>query len=342
MHDQQFLAASGWGKATVTPIEGGASTRLLYRVKNAVGQTAILMDKGAPLPPHIAPYEQTIMPDLKPFVQVAQLLRTLGMSAPEIYAVSDDGAFALVEDFGERELLRLLQKGGDARALTLLAMDALATLEKRFEAAKPPMAGLRHYTPEFFVSHLAVIPDVYMPMMCGKEPTPAVRGEFNRLWLEALSQACATTPESLMLRDFKPANTFYLPEREGVNALGIIDFETAGTGPVIYDVAATLRDSSARTYLSAEDTEAAITRFLSHYPTIKRDDFDHAFYSFATMRQVQWAGSCTLYTRQGRQGFLAKLPSIWATIETTLPYSSLAALRAWFSEHIPPSARCAP
>ena len=328
-----FLKYHGWDQARRIPIDANASTRILARLVQSNGTTAILMDKGPELPPHNRPFEQTIMPDLKPFAQVDGILRSLDLSAPKIYAASPDGAYLLVEDFGQNEIERVLKSGqADEAKLFPLAIEFLLELQRRFQAKKPDMTGLRNYSPEFFLSHLSVIPLVYMPLLCGGEPKASVRAEFDRLWLSVLQRACAT-PTSLMLRDCNVSNLFYLPNRPGINACGVIDFETAGTGPVIYDMVAMLRDK--RFSASPETVEKCINLFLSATPSLTRSEFDAAYNILGTMRQVQWAGSCSLYTTQGRKGFLEKIPGIWAVIEGTLQHPAMSELRDWFNEHIP-------
>lgn len=329
---ENFLRQHGWESAARTPIAAGASTRAYTRLLKPGHAPILLMDAGAakPLPPH--PYEQTIMPDLAPFVRVQGLLKNLGLRVPEIYAVSPAYDMLLVEDFGEYELERLLKNGAPPLPLLTLAVDTLTLLQEKFAAAKPDMTGLRHYSPDFFLSHLAVIPEVYMPLLCGAAPSSSARADFDRHWHAVLTRACAT-PHSLMLRDFSVSNTFCLPG----NICALIDFETAGTGPVIYDLVSMLRAN--RYKVPADITSACIARFRTVFPALDDEEFDAAYNILGTMRQVQWAGSCALYTTQGRSGFLDKLPGIWTIIEGTLNHSSMRELKAWFDQHIPSTAR---
>ncbi len=334
---ETFLQQQGWASARRTPVDAQASTRLFTRLTNETGKSAILMDTGGitrALPKH--PYEQTIMPDFRPFVQVDRILASLGMSVPEIYAESADGHLLLVEDFGLNEFQRLLKSGSDPLPLFTLATDTLLELQRRFAAQKPDMTGLRNYTPDFFLTHLAVIPEVYMPLLCGRGPSASDRAAFDRLWKEVLTRACAT-PTSLMLRDFNVSNVFHLKDRPGINAMGLIDFETAGTGPAIYDIVAIMRDS--RYLIDKALADTCIDRFIAASPGLTRPEFDIAYNILGTMRQVQWAGSCSLYTTQGRPGFLARLPGIWKVIEGTLAHPVMKELAMWFDDNIPRSAR---
>jgi len=69
-----FLDAHGWNGAIVTPVAGDASFRRYFRVVSDRGDKAILMD--AP-PPHEDP---------RPFIKIAEYLKSSGFRAPGIFA----------------------------------------------------------------------------------------------------------------------------------------------------------------------------------------------------------------------------------------------------------------
>src|SRR5689334_4233408 len=97
-----FLAAAGWEGVTPSMLAGDASYRRYYRLTNA-GRRAVLMDAPPP------------MEDVGPFIAVAEMLRDLGLSAPEIYADDRQHGFLLIEDFGDDIYTRLLARGADER-----------------------------------------------------------------------------------------------------------------------------------------------------------------------------------------------------------------------------------
>ena len=75
-----FLAASGWAGIDPVRLAGDASFRRYYRLADG-GRRAVLMDAPPPLE------------DVRPYVAVAEILRCLGLSAPEIYAEDDAAGF---------------------------------------------------------------------------------------------------------------------------------------------------------------------------------------------------------------------------------------------------------
>src|SRR5579863_1376561 len=109
-----FLAAAGWGGVAPVVLAADASFRRYYRLADGA-RRIVLMD--AP-PPH---------EDVRPYVAVAEMLRSLRLSAPEIYRTDPEQGFLLIEDFGDDSYTRLLAGGGpggsDESALYALAID---------------------------------------------------------------------------------------------------------------------------------------------------------------------------------------------------------------------------
>ena len=83
--------------------------------------------------------------------------------------------------------------------------------------------------------------DWYLPHR-GTPLAPAARGLFHTLWRVALSDV-AEADQSWVLRDYHSPNLLWLPEREGIRRIGVIDFQDALVGPAAYDVASVLQDA---------------------------------------------------------------------------------------------------
>src|SRR5947199_10360450 len=116
---EAFLAASEWRGVAPLPLSGDASFRRYYRLVDG-SRRAVLMDA----PP---PVEQE---KVGAYVAVADYLRRLGLSAPEIYAEDRRHGFLLIGDFGNDSYTRLLAGGADEAGLYGLAVDTLIALHK--------------------------------------------------------------------------------------------------------------------------------------------------------------------------------------------------------------------
>src|SRR5262249_48787567 len=137
-----FLKRAGWDGAAVAPLPGDASTRHYARV-SMNGRRAMLMDQPQSAetpaaPPGATPEERRALGynavarlasgDVARFVAVANYLRGLGLSAPEILAADPASGFALIEDLGDDLYADVLANGGDERTLYAAAAGVLAQL----------------------------------------------------------------------------------------------------------------------------------------------------------------------------------------------------------------------
>ncbi|HIE80480.1 MAG TPA: hypothetical protein EYQ03_07595, partial [Nitrospinaceae bacterium] len=100
----EFLAASGWKNAIQTHLAGDASFRRYQRI--SLGQRrAILMNSP--------PDKENVVR----FVFITKLLRSLGYSAPEIYAEDLEAGLILLEDFGDTNFTLMISASVDEKKL---------------------------------------------------------------------------------------------------------------------------------------------------------------------------------------------------------------------------------
>ena len=119
-----FLNNTDWAHAGQSPLAGDASFRQYIRLTQNNGERAMLMDAPPP------------QEDVRPFIQIAELLLELGLSAPHIIARDAKAGFLLLEDFGDDTYSRLLEDGADELELYQLATDTLIKLHRCYTPRK--------------------------------------------------------------------------------------------------------------------------------------------------------------------------------------------------------------
>jgi len=320
-----FLAGAGWGDAERGKLAGDASFRRYDRLRRGAG-TAVLMD--AP-PPH---------EDVRPFLRIARLLERLGLSAPRILAEDVEQGLLLLEDFGDGTYTRLLREGRDERQLYLLAVDLLIALHRRFDAALAASVPL--YDEARLLTEASLLVDWYLPAIRG-EPTPhPLREEYLAMWRQLLPFAKAA-PDSLVLRDFHVDNLMVLPGREGVDSVGLLDFQDAVIGPVTYDLVSLLED--ARRDVDPELVSEMIERYLAAFPELDADGFADSYAVLGAQLNCKIVGIFTrLLVRDGKPQYLEHIPRVWRLIEQDVRHAALAPLAAWLDRVIPPGQRRIP
>jgi hypothetical protein len=317
-----FLDECGWGGARLAPLAGDASFRRYYRLGEN-GRRAVLMD--APPPEE----------DIVPYVAVAQMLRRLGFSAPEVFAEDRAGGFLLIEDFGDDTYTRLLERGADEPALYSLAVDTLVDLQRAVEARGSP--DLPPYDAERFLAEAALLVDWYAPAALGEPLTEARRAEYLDLWRTLLPQA-SVPGDTLVLRDYHIDNLMLLPDRSGVQGCGLLDFQDAVCGPPSYDLVSLLDD--ARRDVPADLRRRMTERYIAAFPSLDRAAFLESAAILAAQRNCKILGIFTrLWKRDGKPRYLVHIPRIWRLLDQELAHPALTPIARWLDRHLPRSAR---
>jgi hypothetical protein len=317
-----FLDECGWGGARLAPLAGDASFRRYYRLGDN-GRRAVLMDAPPP------------QEDVVPYIAIAQLLRRLGLSAPEVFAEDRARGFLLIEDFGDDTYTRLLDRGADEPALYTLAVDTLIELQRAVEARGSP--DLPPYDAERLLLEAVLLVDWYAPAALGEPLSHARRDEYLDLWRTVLPQA-ALPDDTLVLRDYHVDNLMLLPGRSGVQGCGLLDFQDAVCGPPSYDLVSLLED--ARRDVPAELRRRMTERYLAAFPELDRAAFLRSAAILAAQRNCKILGIFTrLWKRDGKPRYLVHVPRIWRLLEQELAHPALDPIARWLDRHLPRPAR---
>jgi N-acetylmuramate 1-kinase len=320
-----FLAASGWGDAARRKLAGDASFRRYDRLERAGGR-AVLMDAPPP------------QEDVRPFLMIARLLSSIGLSAPAILAEDIAAGLLLLEDFGDATYTRLLAQGADEAALYALAIDLLVALHRAFDPAAA--REVPAYDDQRLLTEAALLVDWYLPAITGHPTEPSLRQEYLALW-RALLPVARGVPSSLVLRDYHVDNLMLLETRGGVARCGLLDFQDAVLGPVSYDLVSLIED--ARRDVPADLAAAMQARYLAEFPALDRDAFAASYAVLGAQRNCKIIGIFTrLCVRDGKPHYLPHIPRVWRLVEQDLRHPALAPVAAWLDRHIPAEQRRIP
>ncbi len=318
-----FLTACGWGTAERHLLAGDASSRRYDRLTAGDGRCAVLMDAPPPLE------------NVRPFIAIDRLLGGLDLSVPRIFAEDADNGFLLLEDFGDDTYTRLLARGHDETALYALATDALIALHQRLP--QTALGDLRVFDQESALSQVSRLLDWYWPEIHGAPPAPQIRAAFEAAWCEVLP-LWHKLPETLVLFDFHVDNLLLLPDRAGVKACGLLDFQDALAGPRAFDLVSLLED--VRRQVPVALMQAMIERYLAANPGIAHDDFMTVYAISGAQRNTRIAGTfARLLRRDGKPGYQRYMPRVWELIAHDISHPALAPVAAWYQRYLPVSDR---
>lgn len=292
--------------SSLQPASSDASFRRYFRVWEATPGRASFIVMDAP------PDKE----DIKPFMHVAALLRTGGISAPQVLASEVQHGFLLLSDLGVTTYLQALQAARGAGELPRchrLMLDAITALVRLqgIQAADLPL-----YDDQRLRAELELFPQWYVTRHLGAELATdeqiGVQQVFDALLANNLAQ-----PRVLVHRDYHSRNLMLLEAGQELGNPGVLDFQDAVVGPITYDLASLLRDAYI-TWPEEQQLDWAIRYWEQARAAGLPVDADFGtFY-----RDFEWMGLqrhlkvlgifARLAHRDGKLGYLADLPAVLA------------------------------
>lgn len=352
-----FIQAAGFGAARRVALPGDASTRRYERLHMADGSTLMLMDQppaAESLPCDPAWDEATRREAgwnatarlsagrVEAFAAVAAFLRSRGLSAPEIVALDAPAGLAVLEDLGEGVFADLIARDAAPEPeLYFNAIDVLARLHAEPALAVLEADGARWTLLDYDALALKAGADLFVEWMPKLEPSldfgAEAVAEWDALWTP-IARRGAEGATAFAHRDYHAENLLWLPEREGVARVGLIDFQDAVRAHPSWDLHSLLQD--ARRDVSPELERAALARYFAARPEVEQEAFTADYAALATLNEARILGIfARLIFRDGKPRYRQFMPRMWRHLAANLAAPGMEGLRAWFDRHVPAEAR---
>ena len=344
----RLLAETGFAGAERTPLAGDASTRRYERLK--LGERrAILMDappsaESVPCPPGATPAERRGLgwnatsrlaaSRVEAFVAVAAHLRALGLAAPEIYGADLGAGYAVIEDLGDALYARIIADGG---ADEIVLYREAARVLAHAHATPPPLrlqapSGAAWPLLDYDALALEVNADLFVDWLPRAAEGVAIDDVARARWghvRDSLIVKAMGFPRAFTIRDYHAENLLWLPEREGLSRVGLLDFQDAVRGWRGWDFVMLLDD--ARRDVSPEAREAAIRAYLD---AAGGDDapFRRELAVLGALNARRILGRFAQLAHDGRQRYLAYMPREWGHLARNLQHPALEDARAFVAD----------
>ncbi|MCF8478049.1 MAG: tRNA (adenosine(37)-N6)-threonylcarbamoyltransferase complex ATPase subunit type 1 TsaE [Pseudolabrys sp.] len=343
---RRFLQEAGFGQAVRRRIQGDASTRSYERLTLDESHYILMNSPKRPDGPPVRdgkPYSAIahLAEDVTPFIAMAKGLRLLGLSAPAIYAADRAAGLLVLEDLGH-DLVVAGDPPAPIEARYEAAVDLLAVLHReRTHDTISIEAGVQYHVPRYDMDAMLIetelLLDWFLPLI-GHPPSDDACDSYLSLWRAALTPALSA-PQTWVLRDYHSPNLLWLPQREGIARIGLLDFQDAMMGSGAYDPASLLQD--ARVDVPEPMEISLLARYsrarLAADPAFDAPGFVQLYATFAAQRASKILGIfARLDRRDGKPQYLRHLPRVWSYLQRSLAHPSLAALAEWYRVNIPP------
>jgi len=310
-----FLEQAGWGDATRRLVAGDASNRRYERLERPEAETVILMD---------APSEKG--EDVRPFVDITNHLRSVGLSAPEIFAQDQKNGLLLIEDLGDDLFARVIRADATCELpLYQASVDVLV----RLHASTAP--DLPTYDADVMTERAALAYDWYQRGALGSVDTLA-KARFEARF-HALLAPFDRDATVLIQRDYHAENLIWLPARKGVRRVGLLDYQDAMLGHPAYDLMSIAQD--ARRDVPVGMTDMMVQRYLDA-TGLDAGAFLAAFTLLGTQRNLRILGVFSrLSMHYGKPHYIDLIPRVWGHIQTNLSHPALFPIKPLIDAALP-------
>lgn len=309
-------------RCTLISVAGDASFRSYYRLpaaQNIQGKNLILMD---------APPEKECS---KAFIQLASAWQKQGVKVPELLAYDLDLGVALLQDFGDQQLMRCvdIQQPQAADPLYQQALQQLSQLQQL-----PADAAENHPLPDYdaalLTRELDLFDDWLLNQLLGITERPASWQAFR----QQLVQAALDQPRVTVHRDYHSRNLMLLDDGQ----LGILDFQDAVFGPCTYDAVSLIRDC----YLLWPESLQQSWLKLAHqlhcqtFEPVSFAQYHHWFDWMGMQRHLKAAGIfARLSLRDGKAGYLQDIPrTLTHLLQALQAYPDYQELHDWLQQDV--------
>ncbi len=307
---EAFVDRAGWRGARITPLAQDASFRRYLRLEQP-GQSALVMDA----PPQFE--------DTKPFIQVSEHLKQLGVRCAAIYFSDIENGFLLIEDLGDSTFTRLLASGENELVLYQHAIEVLVNLHNNHNAAKVDVPAYNFHR---LIEESLLFTDWYLPSVQQQPGGNEMRAGFADA-LTAAHDALPLLEQTLVLRDYHIDNLMLVD-----GECAVLDYQDALVGSPAYDVVSLVED--ARRDIPGHIREAVLETYLAGRPGLDRTAFFQHIAFWGIQRHLKVAGIFTrLWRRDSKSQYLEHVPRVMQFVEGKLQDPGLHAIAAWFKKY---------
>lgn len=306
---KKFLAETPYKEYALRVASADASFRKYYRLTQG-NKSFLVMDSSLE------------KESLKPFLDVTQRLEQMGVAVPKIYEQNLELGYLVIEDFGNTHLLNVLNES-NFKELYKKAIDEIIKMQKA------DAKGLPLYDKTFLHFEMDLMQEWYIEKHLSRKLTQ----EQKKLLAESLdtiSNIALTQPQGVFAhRDYHSRNIMLCED----SSLGIIDYQDAMSGAILYDLVSLLKDC----YI-AFDRKSIIELVLYFKKQTDVDVSDETFikwFDFMGMqRHIKVLGIFVrLALRDKKEGYLKDIPLTLAyTLDAAKKYDETKALAQLLEE----------
>jgi aminoglycoside/choline kinase family phosphotransferase len=171
------------------------------------------------------------------FEKINKVLSSINLSVSKIYDADYQNDLLLIEDFGN-DIFSTKLNHSNEKDLYEKAINLLSIIHNNSDLE---VHNLKKYNFEILLNESQLFIEWYLEKHLKLNLNNSEKNEFQNI-LERQFNSLTLKQNSLVLRDFHVDNLIYLDDRDGINQLGLIDYQDALVGSSVYDFTSLIED----------------------------------------------------------------------------------------------------
>ena len=279
---KEFLEGTPYEHFTIEVASSDASFRRYFRLTQ--DDTALIMMDSS--------LEKS---SLTPFIEVTNLLQSVNLHAPKIMHQNTDKGFLILEDLGVKNLLDTLNQE-NFKSLYKQCIDEIITMQN-IDATNLPL-----YDETFLKTEMNLMPEWFLKKYLQQDLNDKEIAIIDNT-IDLIAKKVLSHPQECFVhRDFHSRNIMYC------EPLGIIDYQDAMNGSIVYDLVSLLKDLYIQ--FDPKDTDELALYFKEKKQLqVSDQEFLEWFDFMGLQRHLKVLGIfARLFLRDNKDGYLKDLP----------------------------------
>ena len=307
---RSFLIRNKISNYKLEQIRSDASFREYYRV---LGKNLLIMhapkDKGE---------------SLVNFEKINKVLSSINLSVSKIYDADYQNDLLLIEDFGN-DIFSTKLNHNNEKDLYEKAINLLSIIHNNSDLE---VQNLKKYNFEILLNESQLFIEWYLEKHLKLNLNNSEKNEFQNI-LERQFNSLTLKQNSLVLRDFHVDNLIYLDDRDGINQLGLIDYQDALVGSSVYDFTSLIEDVR---HPIQDDLKNSLVETFSKLISVDQNELKRGISFYSIQRNLKIVGIFSrLKYRDDKKNYFPMIEVAWGFIKNHLKNNEYKDLNNWIN-----------
>ena len=307
---RSFLIRNKISNYKLEQIRSDASFREYYRV---LGKNLLIMhapkDKGE---------------SLVNFEKINKVLSSINLSVSKIYDADYQNDLLLIEDFGN-DIFSTKLNHNNEKDLYEKAINLLSIIHNNSDLE---VQNLKKYNFEILLNESLLFIEWYLEKHLKLNLNNSEKNEFQNI-LERQFNSLTLKQNSLVLRDFHVDNLIYLDDRDGINQLGLIDYQDALVGSSVYDFTSLIEDVR---HPIQDDLKNSLVETYSKLISVDQNELKRGISFYSIQRNLKIVGIFSrLKYRDDKKNYFPMIEVAWGFIKNHLKNNEYKDLNNWIN-----------